>query len=318
MKQMNITNEELYHWLEYYRKERNTGYQRKVFVLEKWAEANIDDPYPNASTQAFLANQAGLDVSQVGRWFKSFRFRQTISNIDVGSQNFLDSWIQANRCTSYPDQAVIQRLAIQAKTSPTNVEYWFRFRRLRKNPPAISDEAKILLNNWLDCNMVNPYPNQTTRRKLAEETNMAIGQLDAWFRVARRERNLTQTSIGQEEKSTICNWIDSHKENPYASFEDITELVQKTKLSRKTVLNSLEYYRKKKGLAKSKASNRKRKSSNASNTEKNISPITIPTVSKQPHIYEAGFPSKRLLQSSQCYVRVCEIILPYLHMIIFC
>ncbi len=49
-------------------------------------------------------------------------------------------------------------------------------------------ESKILLKDWFNLNVDNPYPDQKEKIELSKKTNLNLSQIESWFKYQRLKR----------------------------------------------------------------------------------------------------------------------------------
>ena len=135
------------------------------------------------------------------------------------------------------------------------VYYTQKYRRsngIGKPPTRYSDETKARLEQWLDNNKINPYPNDETKLQLATETGLKKSQVESWLEKARRTKGYsrkTQPPItSATAKAHLESWLYSHLDNPFPTGDEKMILAQQTGSSKVQVENWFDDAQKERGL----------------------------------------------------------------------
>ena len=122
--------------------------------------------------------------------------------------------------------------------------YTQKYRRsngIGKPPTRYSDETKERLEQWLDNNKINPYPNDETKLQLATETGLKKSQVESWLEKARRTKGWSRKSqppiTSATAKAHLESWLYSHLDNPFPTEDEKMILAQQTGSSKVQVEN---------------------------------------------------------------------------------
>ena len=133
--------------------------------------------------------------------------------------------------------------------------YTQKYRRsngIGKPPTRYSDETKECLEQWLDNNKINPYPNDETKLQLAAETGLKKSQVESWLEKARRAKGLSRNSqppiTSATAKAHLESWLHSHLDNPFPTEDEKMILAQQTGSSKVQVENWFDDAQKERGL----------------------------------------------------------------------
>ncbi|KAF8305908.1 hypothetical protein DL93DRAFT_2101832 [Clavulina sp. PMI_390] len=196
-------------------------------IMTKWMFDHEPNPRPNKKEWQELAQATGAPIEKVKTWFGHHRPR------------ILPSW---------------QPRATKA-ASPR-----------KRNPPVVfTTEDKEIMSKWYIDNKDAPYPNPEDLQELARQTNKSPKQVLQWMRRNRSKILPDAHRLGTLSPKVVAvlqAWLDSHRENPKPTPEDLKALSIATDTPEDKVLNWINHNRPKlEGYTPNRENKRLRKES---------------------------------------------------------
>mmetsp|Transcript_6010 Transcript_6010/g.12218 ORF Transcript_6010/g.12218 Transcript_6010/m.12218 type:complete len:638 (+) Transcript_6010:132-2045(+) len=125
----------------------------------------------------------------------------------------------------------------------------------RRPGRRLGHPSSQILKQWLFTHRENPYPTPEQKEELQRMTGLTRMQLDAWLTngrqryVAPKERrgaNPNYARYSKDVREILVDWLVDHIKHPYPKNEEMAELMEKTKLTKRQIQNWMTNSRKRK------------------------------------------------------------------------
>lgn len=85
----------------------------------------------------------------------------------------------------------------------------------------ISNLSQLILFKWLQNNLEHPYPNEDTKRKLCEESQLSLEQLNTWFINARQRYVKRRNVKAPLTKMVLLMWTSLELDEICQKYMDV-------------------------------------------------------------------------------------------------
>lgn len=151
-------------------------------ILNNWYHNNVQYPYPNDEQVRQLAEMTGITARQVKKWMANKRVRCFNTLSITGNQHPIKY--------KYQGQGRKRKVPFTEKENcdSTTAEK-------RPNYTMLNEQAKLILNQWYEEHVHNPYPTDEEKQELASKCNISISQVKSWFANKRNRTNNTKRQV---------------------------------------------------------------------------------------------------------------------------
>ena len=157
-------------------------------ILTNWYQAHVQYPYPSDEEVEHLAKLTNITTRQVKKWMANKRVRCFNTLSITGNQHPIKYKYQATGRRRRANKAGETNNSGKENCDSTTID----------NKPVYSllnEESRIILTQWFDSHLDNPYPSEEEKHHLAAQCGISVNQVKSWFANKRNRTNNTRKQV---------------------------------------------------------------------------------------------------------------------------
>ncbi|KAL3887855.1 hypothetical protein ACJMK2_000244 [Sinanodonta woodiana] len=147
-------------------------------ILSMWYERHLQYPYPTDEEVKELSQVTGVTEKRVKKWMANKRIRCFNTLSITGNKHPIKF--------KYEGRGKKRTHSEVGKDDSSSFE---------SNSNGLTEESRMILNNWFESHLENPYPLEEEKKQLAEQCGITLVQVKSWFANKRSRTNKTRKQI---------------------------------------------------------------------------------------------------------------------------